>query len=213
MRHAGHIRRDLWEKLWDAVESLEGEAATRLSEAMQDPLSSESLVRALETWEAKNSALAAAQKRLGIKKGALAVKLRKTREALLDESEAAEFLERVVLDAIELEENLGIDEAKELKRAARAYAGAIRRLRDALAQAEKAAPKAKSAPRSAAKAARHRLAEDLYRTLGGEVDNAFWEVYSVVWRGLGNDDPDNPDPPNMQELRAHLKKFCTNNTL
>ena len=82
-----------------------------------------------------------------------------------------------------------------------------------MAQAEKAAPKAKSAPRSAAKAARHRLAEDLYWTLGGEADDAFWEVYSAVWRALGNDDPDNPDPPNMQELRAHLKEFRMNHGL
>lgn len=206
VRHAGHRRRDLWDKLWDVAESLEGDAATRLNAAMQDPLSSESLVTTLETWEAKNGALAAERQRQGIEKGAVAVKLRKTRETLPDESGSADLIARVVLDAIEIEENQGTDEAKELKRAVRAYAGAVRRLRTALTQAENAAPKAKAAPRSAAKAARLRLAEDLCRALGGKDDHFFWEVFAAVWRALIIDNPDNPDPPNMQDTRAHVKK-------
>ncbi|KZY47986.1 hypothetical protein A3731_07280 [Roseovarius sp. HI0049] len=194
--------------MWDVLDTLYGKAAERLGAALRDPLASEALVGVLETWEATDGTLAAARERHGIKHGgAVAVRLRETRAAVPNESANADLVARVVFDAIEIEGRFGIDEANELKRAARAYADAARRLRDALARAEDAAPKPKARQPDRGKAARQRLAADLCRALGGETDEAFWEVFAAVWRALDKDNADNPDPPNMQDIRAHLKKM------
>ena len=206
-RHAGEERPDLWETLLDVLDMLDGDAAERLDAALRDPMASEALVTALETWEATDGALEAARERMALPRGAVAVRLREAREALPDSRALADLAAGVVLDATEIEGRLGVAEAKELKRAARAYDLAARRLHHALERAEKAAPKAKARPPDRAKAARLRLAASLCRALGGEIDPAFDAVFRAVYRALVGDDPDHPDPPNMQATRRHLREL------
>lgn len=211
--HAGRQHPDLWAKLVGLLDDLDGEAAARLDAALRDPLASEELVGALEAWKATNGALATARDHYGIKQGAVATRLRETREGVPDETALADLIAGLALDGAEIEGQPGAPRAHELSDAAREYAAAARRLRAALARAEKAAPRAKARQPDPAKPARHRLAADLCRALGGEIDGANAAVFAAVWRNVTKDNADNPDPPNMQATRTHLHALKKNGRL
>ena len=211
--HAGRQRPDLWEMMTGLLGDLNGDAAARLTAALHDPLASEELICAVEHWERMKDGLAAARANVGLKRGAVAVRLRETREGLPDGFAAGDLVDQTIILACEGEGRVGIEGANELKAAAREYAHAARRLRAALARAEAAAPKAKAPPPDPGKAARERLAAGVCRALGGEVDGAFEEAFGAIWRALTDDDADNPDPPHMQATRDYIRDLKKNGGL
>lgn len=205
--HAGRERPEFWRRLCWALDRLDGEARDRLDAALRDPAQSEALVGAMEQWEATSGALAHGRARLGIPPGAVAVRLREAREGLPDETALADLIACLTLDGAEIEGRSDAPRAHEVTDAAREYARAARRLRDALARAEAAAPKANAPRPSRAKAARLGLADDLCRALGGQIDSAFWQIFASLWFALDGDDRDRIEPPDMQATREHLKKL------
>ena len=211
--HAGRQRADLWAKLVGLLDDLNREAAARLEAALHDPLASEELVCAVEHWERMKDGLGAARANVGLKRGAVAVCLRETREGVPDGFATGDLVDRTIVLACEVEGRVGIPDANEMKAAAREYAHAARRLRAALARAEAAAPKAVAPPPDPGKAARERLAAGVCRALGGEVDGAFEEVFGAIWRALTDDDADNPDPPHMQATRDYIRDLKENGGL
>lgn len=209
VRHAGVRRRDLWQTWLDVLAEIDGKAADRLEAAMRHPMRSEALVGALQTWEATDNALADARARLDIPPEAVAVRLREAREGLPDDATLGHLIISLSLDGAQIDALPGAphDELrqKDLLDAAHEYARAARSLRDAISRAEVAAPAAKGRQPDLATAARLRLAVDLCRALGGADDAPFWQVFGAVWRMLVGDDPDRPDPPDMQATRKHLR--------
>lgn len=183
--HPGRRRPDLWETFWDVLDMLDGDAAKRLEAALSDPMASEALVEALETWEIREGdPVATYRQRHGDADRRTAKTRLKDIGKRLDHLDIEDMIPRLVAAALAVEGRPGAPQGAHVGRAARKAARALADLRALVVQAEAAAPKARGGQPQAETQARERLFDDVRRALGCKDDAVFNVICQALWEAL-----------------------------